>query len=542
MRLVALLLTLALLVPACAENGVGALEDDVVVVPDGKEDDFLSLSGQEYIIEGRYTMRLEEEYLDADEETRLERARVLAGYWQVAIAWFLTQYFIEKKNDDPNFGYGGFGAMARANTFEDLDIRHEGELDYSFHVYQLIAGRRDMLSQMELTPREDGTHEFVLTIGLPTNAELAELETNDEWYRETPWKNWSPENVDESRRMDLTLAIREELESQDAWFDYVELFEDALLDIDVHFGWDYHNDYHIGHARGLFNWLQREGFQAPVATFEELDRTSGPFTKSIEVGDRIVGIEVRIFYGHPGAESDTNPDTDEGGRVLEQDIRGSLATRDVIIYSGHSGPFYGFAMGNWRSTDEGDFDDSEMGTVEMPANRYQIVFAEGCDTYHIGEAFRRNPAKPNGAFIDIITTTAPSNASSPAAVQDMISSLLRADNLGRHAPRTVKSLLRELDRNSSWFHTMYGVHGIDDNPQLHPYAEIELMCQECEADDDCGGPGNRCVAVGNSGRRCTPSCTSDTGCPSDARCRSIASSWDNTIFDSVCVPANQICQ
>lgn len=540
MRRISFLVILALLAPACATNDPAA--EDVIVVPDGKEDDFLSLSGQEYVIEGRHTIQLEEEYLEADEETRMARVRELVGYWQVAIAWFLTQYFIEKDEEDANHDFGGFGAMARANTYEDLDIRQEGDLTYSFAVYQLIAGHPDLLQKMDLTPRPDGSHEFVLTIGTPSNEELARLETNHEWYRQSPWSPWNPASVDESRKTDLTLTIRQEVESFDAWFDYEALFEDALLTIDVHFGWDYHNDYHIRHAEGLFNWLQREGFEAPVATFAELNRTSGPFTRTIQINERVIGVEVRIFYGHPGPDSDTNPDSDEGGRVLEQDMRESLSTRDVIIYSGHSGPFYGFALANWRSTEEGDLDDSEISSVEMPADRYQIVFAEGCDTYHIGESFRRNPSKPNGTLLDIITTTAPSNASSPAAVQDLISALLRADAEGRHDPRTIRALLRDLDNNSFWYDTMYGVHGIDDNPQLHPYAQVDQMCVPCETDEDCGGPGNRCVGVGDSGKHCAPSCTTDAACPGDARCRDVATSWNNTIFDAVCVPANNTCQ
>lgn len=520
-----------------------ATDDGSVVVPDGKEDDFLSLSGREYVIEGRYTVTLEEEYRTADEQARMARVRELVGYEQIAIAWFLTQYFIEKTHDEANQGYGGFGAMAKANTYEALDIRLENDLTYSFAIRQLIAGRTDLFEEMGslLTPQPDGSYQFVLTIGTPTNAELARLETNHEWYRSAPWDGWNPATVDDSRKDDLTLSIRPEVESQDAWFDYNEMFEDAALTIDVHFGWDYHNNYHVLHAEALFNWLRSQGFQPPVATFAELNRTSGPFTRTIDANGRPIGVEVRIFYGRTG--SDTDPDTDAGGRVLEADMRESLRTRDVIIYSGHSGPFYGFALANWRNTEEGDLDDSEMGSVEMPADRYQLVFAEGCDTYGIGEAFRRNPAKPDGAFIDIITTTAPSNASSPAAVQDLITRLTETDSQGRHRPRTMKSLINDLDTNSYFFRTMYGIHGIDDNPQLHPYAVVENLCEPCERDDDCGGVGNLCVSLGEGqGRRCAPACTVDAGCPAGNSCRSVANASTSTIYGSACTPTDLTCE
>jgi hypothetical protein len=145
-----------------------------------------------------------------------------------------------------------------------------------------------------------------------------------------------PTTVPAAQRRDLTVTIRRETESRDAWFDYARLLEDDVLDIDVHFGWDYHDAYHVQHARALFSWLRSRGFSAPVASFDALTRTSGAFTRSISADGRTVRIEVRIFYGRSG--SDTDPDTDAGGRVLENDMRASLRTRDVIVYSGHSGP------------------------------------------------------------------------------------------------------------------------------------------------------------------------------------------------------------
>ena len=27
--------------------------------------------------------------------------------------------------------------------------------------------------------------------------------------------------------------------------------------------------------------------------------------------------------------------------------------------------------------------------------------------------------------------------------------------------------------------TMYGIHGIDDNPKLHPFANLENICKTC---------------------------------------------------------------
>lgn len=524
-----------------ADGGGGDEYSDGYVVPDGKADDFFSLTAAEYVIEGRATVELEAEYADRTAAERDARVKELIGLEQIAINWFLTQYLIDKESTDSNASFGGYGAIAKTSSWDDLDIQSEGGLVYSFRLALLVAGPKDLMDRMPLEELDDGSRGFVLTIGKPTNEEMAKLETNHEWYRSAPWDDWAPTNVDESRREDLTLSIRRERESEDAWFDYAALFDDGVLDIDVHMGWDYHSAYHVKHARALYSWLKDRGYRAPVSAFASLDRESGAFTKTLNANGREVEVRVRIFYGQDGTETD--PDTDAGGRVLEEDMRESLRTVDVIIYSGHSGPFYGFALGNWKMTEEGDLDDSEMSTVEMPAERYQVIVAEGCDTYQIGEAFRRNPAKPDGAYVDVITTTAPSNATSPEAVQNVIARLTETDDRGRHRPRTVKSLLRDLDRSSSWFHTMYGIHGIDDNPQLHPYAAVENMCSECTRDSQCGGVGNRCVGVAGAGKRCAPSCTTDAACGGDGyACREIASTSSRVIYDTVCVPVSMSCE
>jgi len=533
-RATILLIASALVAGCTGQTGGSSGPADGVLVAEGKADDFLSSSAAEFVVAGRATVTLEEELRDADEGARMARVTELVGYERILISWFLTQYFIDKKHDDSNADYGGFGAMAKANTFAELDVRQEDELTYSFRVHQLIAGPRDLLQDLPTAYNDEGQREFTLIVGNPSNEDKAKLETNNEWYREAPWKSFNPETLDDSQKKELVFTIDFETESQDAWFDYGALFADGALTIDVHFGWDYHNEYHVRHARTVFSYLEGEGFTPPVDSFDQLTRESGAFTKTLVANGENVEVEVRLFYGKAGA--DTDPDTDAGGVVLENDMRESLRTRDVIVYSGHSGPFYGFALANWRQTEEGDLDDSELAAVEMPADRYQIVFAEGCDTYHIGEAFNGNPAKPNGDNLDIITTTAPSDASSPGAVQDIIKRLTEENAAGEHEPRTMMSLITDLDGNSYFQRPMYGIHGIDDNPQVHPYGRSSLMCSECGTDADCGGVGNRCYGDGTGARFCGTACTTDVGCGDGYRCGEIAGSQDRTIYDSVCVP------
>lgn len=530
------------LVAACgspASEGEVVEDDpeDGVVVPEGKEDDFFSERASEYIVEGKTTVVIESSLANASAAKKEKRVRELIGYKQIAISWFLTQYLVDKEDDASNADYGGMGGIAKNGAFEDLGVTALNATAYEFTFRQIVAGGNNLISALPTRRTGDKTL-FDLEIGKPSNEQLAQLETNGEWYRQSPWDAWNSSTVSASQKETLALSIARERASTDAWFDVNKLIADGTLDIDIHFGWDYHNAYHITHAKAMFSWLKAQGFTAPVATFAKLTRDSGPFIRTLKADGNPLTIEVRLFYGITGGAND--PDTAIGGKALEADMRASLAKRDVIIYSGHSGPFYGFALANWRVTTEGDLDDSEMSSVTMPENRYQVVVAEGCDTYQVGEAFLRNPAKADRGLIDIITTTSFSNAATPESVKDIIRALIARDSNNRLRPATVKSLLTELDGNSYEFNTMYGFHGIDSNPALHPFANIGKACEKCSKNADCGDNGNMCATVGQSGKRCVAACTDDRGCGVGYACRAIASG--GSIAGKACVPKNLQCQ
>ena len=89
---------------------------------------------------------------------------------------------------------------------------------------------------------------------------------------------------------------------------------------------------------------------------------------------------------------------------------------------------------------------------------------------------------------------------------------------------------------------MYGIHGIDDNPKLHPFAALENVCTTCSANAQCGGVGNACVTVGQSGRRCVAACTDDAACGAGNVCKKVASAASATIYGSFCVPATRRCE
>lgn len=511
-------------------------EEGGVVVAEGKEDNFLSARAQEYMVEGRTSVTLESSLASSSEAVKMRRVKELIAYRQVVIGWFLNAYLVDKEHDSGNANYGGFAALTKNGAYEELDIQAVDATTYAFTFRQEFGGRQDLMKALPVKDGPDGRKVFDLVVGKIANDEMDDLETNAEWYRRSPWSEFDPAKVDASRKETLTLAVWPEPRSTDAWIDYNRLFADGKVTVGVHFGWDYHKDYHLVHSKEVYEWLVAAGFSSPVASYDAYTRASGPLVKTVQANGRPVRFEVSLFWGRPG--TDTDPDTNAGGRVLEDDMRASFLDREVIVYSGHSGPFYGFALANWRKTDEGDLDDSDVLDMAMPSDVYQVVLAEGCDTYGLGEAFRLNPAKAGAKNIDVVTTTSFSNAATSDGVTDFLTAVLGGRG-ATHKPVTYLGLLDSLESNSSWFNTMYGVHGLDDNPHRHPYAVAANLCKACGANADCGDDGNRCVTMGKE-KLCTFLCTADDGCPAGFACRPVASG--STITSYQCVPGNGTCK
>ncbi len=518
------------LTAACAgDDGLDEDSEDGFVVEDGKADDYLSLKAKEYVVKGTAKIIVED-------GATIVRARNLMHHTHQSITWFLNQYLVDKEDGahgDANYGYGGFSAMVKNGAYEDSTLVQRNATTWEFQFEQVIAGKKNLLSKLPL----DSRGEFTIEIGKPTNAEM---ERDPEWYRKAPWDAWNPANVPADKKDTITLSIREETKSSDGWWDYARLMDDGVLTIDAHFGYDYNPEKaHLTDSKSLYKWLTDRGFRSPVSAFDKLTNTSGALTKTISANGRNVKVAVRIYYGKPGANTD--PDTDAGAKQLEKDMLSSLKDRDVIVYSGHSGSLYGFALSNWDKTEEGDLDDSELATAQLARDKYQIVFAEGCNTYMLGHTLLTNPTK-NGKNLDVITTTSFSVSYSP--VEDFLARLLELDSQGRLRPRTMTQTIADLDLYSVGepSPTMYGIHGIDDNPKLHPFANLENACKKCTSNAACGGVGNSCVSVGSSGKRCVAACTDDAACGAGYKCKAVASASTSTIYGSYCVPSNSVCQ
>jgi hypothetical protein len=528
-------------------------ELDAVVVPPSKADNYLAPNAQEYIVEGEYYLVLRDgdmqRWIDinssltiATEEEKIMVAKRLIPFKHVQIGWFLNEAIKPIHEEGES---GGFDSLTKNGSYEDMNITlDEDGKTITFQFRQEIGGPLDLLDQLPTTIGPDDKNHYMLTVGIVDNDTLQRLETNDEWYRKSPWSDFKPESVAADKKEEIDLTIWPEPRSLDAWIDYNALFADDQVSIGVHFGWDYHNDGHLVHSKSVYNWLLSLGFESPVDSYDEYDRTSGPLTKRINANGERIDAKIWLYWGKPG--TDTDPDTDDGGQQLEDDMLTSLRDREVIIFSGHSGPFYGFALANWRKTDYGDLDDSEIPDIDMPINTYQVVLAEGCETYAMGQAFWENPNKSDRNYLDIITTTSFSNASTDDTVRDFLKAII--DDLysysyynstnNDHKAVTYMDLLGSLDSNSYWFNTMYGIHGIDNNPHLHPYASSEKFCKSCRDSDSCGKQGYECVRL-DDGKVCLGICTADDGCPSGWKCQDIATG--SYLKTKACVPSTMSC-
>ena len=511
-------------------------EAEPEAVPLGKEDNFLAQTAREYLVEGRTTVTLEAESGRLTQDEQLAQVKRLIPFRQVVVAWFLNAYVSPKDPKDKNAKYGGFSALTKNGSFEELLIRPTADpLVWEFTFRQELAGPLDLLDKLPVNYGPGGEMTFDLQVGKVSTEDMQNLKAATEWFRSKPWADFTPDNVTPDQLETLPLTITAQPRSSDAWLDTIRLFEDGKVTVAVHFGWDYHSASHLSESKLLFKWLVEQGYRAPEASWDTLGRKSGPFTRTIQAGGKPVQVEIAVFFGKPG--TDTDPDTDAGARQLRRDMIKSFESREVIIYSGHSGPFWGFSLGNWKKTEEGELEDNELTTMDLPES-YQLVLAEGCETYAIGQAFFDNPAKASRKNIDIITTTTYSTASDADPVKDFLGAVVGTWDDGRHAPWTFGELLKDLDWNA-WDAAMYGVHGIDDNPHLHPYADPSKFCGTCASDSDCGAEGNFCVRLGTDGRVCTAECTGDDGCPGGYVCAAIARG--QSITGRACIPRSFSC-
>lgn len=519
------------------------------IVPEGKADDFFSDVAREYTVTGQTVAQLAddcaERFPDAlDIEARCTREAI--GLKNFAIGWFLNQYVIDK-HDSANEDWGGFTGMTRPESFADLEVGApdaQRRVQYTFT--SELSGPLDLLDVMPTESCGDGTDArcFQLDVPVLEHATLAQMETGSEWYRSSPWSAYAPELYDGEKET-LELRIEPFPRSTDAFLEYGKLFSaeqlertDGVLRIGAFVGWDYYDDrYDLQTARELYRYLTDDlGMESPAESYDAYGIESGSLTGSVTLPDgREVRVEVTLV--HPGQGDPADPDFAGQMKAAMVDALGSS---QIVTYEGHAGPLYGFALANWRATEAGELDDSELPFIDVPPDFYQVVLASGCDTYMVADALYKIPVKAERVDLDVITTSSFSNAAGRGrTTKALLDAVLNGDDDGVLEPQTYGDLLRSLN-SERWMTPLFGVHGIDDNPRDNPFADESVACRPCETDADCGGQGNMCVGLGNGEVVCTTLCRTDADCGDGEACYGVYSG--DTIVSNQCAPTTLTCE
>jgi hypothetical protein len=111
-----------------------------------------------------------------------------------------------------------------------------------------------------------------------------------------------------------------------------------------------------------------------------------------------------------------------------------------------------------------------------------------------------------------------------------------------HKPLSFGQLLAEMNRNQSR-DVMYGVHGLDDNPRLSPWADPALTGKKCTSAAACGAADSACVKPASAACKvCAPACTDSSGCPAGTKCLAIASTATSMLAGRQCVATSPVCR
>jgi len=527
------------------EGGGGANTDSTgSIVPPGKADNYYSTKGQEYTVTGSTSATIDSECLarhasapDAQKACALESITLK----NFSIAWFLNQYVIAK-HDAPNEDWGGFTAMTRPESYEALEVSdpdQNGKFTYRFT--SELSGPLDLLDQMGAQACGDAKC-FTLEVPVLPNSTLSQLDTGSEWYRKAPFKAYKPE-LYSGEKETLDLTIKAYPRSNDAYLEYDKLFAPeqlakagGALKIGIYVGWDYYDArYDLQTAKELYRWLTVDrGFTSPVGSYEELKVDSGEFTKTIAVNGQ--SIPVSVLLVHPGQG---DPADEAFATSMKSSMIKAFGERQIIIYEGHAGPLYGFSLSDWNKTVTGELDDSELPFLSIPENFYQVVLASGCDTYMVADSLYENPVKQGRVDMDVITTTSFSNAGGKGrTAKVLVDAVVNQQSSGQLKPQMYGEILRNLN-NEFWMTPLYGVHGIDDNPRVNPFADFSKLCQPCAAASECGGFDSQCVDYGGGSKHCATKCESNNDCPSGYSCFDIR--FSDTITTKACAPTTLSC-
>lgn len=496
-------------------------EEGAVAVAPGKQDNYLSPTSREYRLWGLGDLKLGAEFKGKSDAEKKAQVDEMLGYRFKAYAHFINQYVTNKEHEDANAKYGGFSGLVRATpaewVVEPLDDAH---LAWTF-VWELeMGGPRNIVDAMPTKVDAEGHRYFLVKMPKLTEAQL---EAGS--YPST----FDPATFN-GEVEDVQVMIEAEQESMDAWPEYKALFEDGRLDVVILVGGDYNAErYDLKAAREIFSWLGRAGYASTVKTFETLKLDSPTFQKTVKAGGKSVLVSIRLLHA----------DIVEDGRLndLRAAVLEGFKNADIVIYDGHAGldPSYSGVVYHYNPRHAISAD--ELAQADL-ADRYQVYVFNGCKTYGAyPDTLMKNPRKTTKT-LDILSTVNFSWLSmQPFTTSGFLNAILAQRN-GTHDPRTWREVLADINAGAN-SNVFYGVHGLDDNPHLNPWADASKLCKSCSKDADCGGAGNRCVRF-DWGRVCGAECTANDGCPAGYACTAIAEG--STLAGKQCLPKTFQCQ
>jgi hypothetical protein len=366
---------------------------------------------------------------------------------------------------------------------------------------------------MPLTATADGGKGFALKMPKGASVDPASVPRGE-------IRSFDPETYSgELEAVECTIAKLPDVSNAYPAFD--RFIEDGVYDITLFFGHDYNKSRSdLQEARGAFDVLESSGFEMPVSRFEDLKADSGLFKKQIKANGKDVSLEVRIYHSDMFT-------TDRKG---QHDLAVSeLVARDVFMYLGHAGPYFGFYLDEAR---QATVTYLELASAPF-TEKQQLVVAQGCQTYsQYADMLYANPAKSEDN-LDVITTV---NYSYGQGNEQLIRNLIRVDSSGNHRPVDFYTLVGDL--NEEWYNSykdvFYGVMGIDGNPQMHPYASVENIGEKCETATDCGdADGNACISTSIGPKQCAAKTLAESACPEGTRFEYLARA--GTIATGACL-------
>ncbi|MEE2758288.1 MAG: hypothetical protein VYA30_16635 [Myxococcota bacterium] len=467
-------------------------------------DNYVSTNAREYAITGRAHAQLPENFDDLVGEARGQALQKSVDRHLMTVSRSVRKH-IDAVLSEFNNGVTGEKATyftyfrrGESQSSQNLEIGSDGRIAYDFRLD--FVGSVYLMSK--LAPGRAQTRRFEVDI------------------------------VDYNGRVSETIGVNVKgSEAKDAFPRYAELFEDGVLDIGIHFGGDYNEErFDLETAKWLVGVLVDGDWTHPtVKEFDDLKIDSGPFKRTLNIDGGQVIVELHISH------SDMVEPADEA--LLSDAIKTSLATRDIVLYSGHAGENSGFIM-DYQPRHE--IRASEFASIPM-ANKYQIYLMDGCRTYRT--YIRDIMANPTKTFenVDIVTTinTTPFSAGFQL-IWEFIYWMTLTNDEGRHLPLSWKAILRGVNR-PAFKSVHYGVHGIANNPQLNPNGSTDVACTPCTQDADCGAGGNLCLGYGGGGM-CGVACTHDTACGNGYRCARLVDDPELFYIPKQCVRRDYACR